>query len=81
MTSDKNLKNVLNKWLTFPRIVGSFNFQVLLTLFYLLIVMPLGIFFRFFSDPLNVKIKKFTKSNFSDWSHPKQDLEEARRQY
>ena len=81
MTIKTILKNVWKKWLAFSKAVGNFNLQVLMTIFYIVILMPLGIFFRFFSDPLNIKIKRSKKSNFSDWSHPNENLEEARRQY
>lgn len=81
MTFTTILKNAWKKWLTFSKAVGNFNLQVLMTFFYLIIIMPLGIYFRFFTDPLNIKIKKSGKSNFSNWSHPNENLEEARRQY
>ena len=81
MIIKKFLKNAWKKWLAFSKAVGNFNLQVLMTFFYLIILMPLGIYFRYFSDPLNINNKKSQKSNFSNWSHPNENLEEARRQY
>jgi len=67
------------KWLVFARAIGNFQGQVILTLFYLLLLLPIGILFRIFADPLN--LRKNVKTNFEEWQHPKENLDQARKQY
>lgn len=59
--------------------IGNFQAQVILTIFYFAIFLPLGIVFRLFVDPL--KLRSVKRSNFQKWEHEEQSLEEARRQY
>lgn len=79
----KVLKAVWKKWLPIAQAIGNFNAQVILTIFYLVIILPLGIIFRLFADPLNIRRDRLSrqKSNFRKWEHPNQNLEEARKQY
>jgi len=79
-----NLVKILwKKWLALAKPIGNFNAQVILTVFYLILILPLGIAYRLFSDPLNMKLEKISKqkTSFAKWEHPKQNLEEARKQY
>lgn len=79
----KFVKLLWLKWLQLAKIIGNFNGQVILTIFYLIVILPLGLIYRFFADPLEIKrgfiLKQ--KSNFRRWEHPKDNLENARRQY
>ena len=77
------LRWLWSKWLPIAQAIGNFNAQVILTIFYLIIILPLGIIYRFFTDPLNVKLNKISrqKTNFNRWEHLKQDVDEARKQY
>ena len=77
------LKWLWSKWLPIAQAVGNFNAQVILTIFYLIIISPLGLIYRLFADPLAVKQSRITRqtTNFKRWDHLKQDLEEARKQY
>ena len=77
------LKWLWSKWLPIAQAVGNFNAQVILTIFYLIIISPLGLIYRLFADPLAVKLSRITRqtTNFKRWDHLKQDLEEARKQY
>ena len=79
----KLLKNLWNKWLPVAQAIGNFMGQVIMTVFYLVILLPLGIFIRLFRDVLNIKKESLSKrrTNFEKWSHPKQSIEEARKQY
>lgn len=76
-----NLLNTLwKKWLRIAHAIGNFQAQVLFTIFYFLVLFPVGIKIRFSQDPLNLAgIKK--KSNFSPWMHPEESLKEARKPY
>ena len=67
------------KWLVVARAIGNFQGQVILTIFYLVLLLPVGILFRIFADPL--KLHKKLRTNFEDWQHPKEDLDQARKQY
>lgn len=75
------LKLVWSKWMKIAHPIGNFQAQVILSVFYFVIISPLGIFFRFFSDPLSQRIDTKKKSNFVKWEHPKETLKEARKQY
>ena len=67
------------KWLVIARVIGNFQAQVILSLFYLVLFLPLGVVFRFFADPL--RMRKVSGSNFQKWEHSKESLEQARKQY
>lgn len=68
------------RWLPIAQAIGNFQAQALLTAFYVIVILPLGFIFALFADPLNIK-QKGNKTNFGKWEHPKQNLEEARKQY
>lgn len=77
------LKWLWAKWLPIAQAVGNFNAQVILTIFYLIIILPLGLIYRFFANPLNVKSNKISrqKTNFNKWEHLTQNVKEAGKQY
>ena len=74
-----SLTRLWKKWLPIAQAIGNFQAQVILTIFYFVIVAPLGVGLRLFADPL--RVRKKAKSNFQRWEHPKETLETARRQY
>ena len=77
------LKFLWRKWLVVAHAIGNFQAQVLLSFFYIIFILPLGLVFRFFSDPLRLKLAKDSTraTSFEKWEHPKESLEEARKQY
>ena len=84
------LKLVWKKWLAIAHVIGNFQSQVILSLFYLIIILPLGVAFRLFADPLRLRSgqalisfskKKKLTSNFLKWEHPKENIEQARKQF
>ncbi|OGD92842.1 hypothetical protein A2697_05185 [Candidatus Curtissbacteria bacterium RIFCSPHIGHO2_01_FULL_41_44] len=72
-----------HKWLVIAQAIGNFQAQVILSLFYLVILLPVGLMFRFLADPLRLRWQKALrqKTNFGKWEHPKENLGEARKQY
>jgi hypothetical protein len=76
----KLLKAAWSGWMKIARVIGNFQAQVLFTVFYFIILFPVGLGIRFFSDPLNLKTKKMT-SNFVNWEHPQEDTSAARKPY
>ncbi len=74
------IKKLWNLWLKIAKPIGNFQAQALLTLFYIILFWPLGLFFRFLQDPLEIKISG-KRSNFERWDHPKENLDEAKKQY
>ena len=74
-------KVALGKWLKIARVIGNFQGQVILTLFYFVLVLPFGLIISLFSDPLKMKSPLSGRSNFGKWKHEEDDLEKARRQY
>ncbi|KKR54996.1 MAG: hypothetical protein UT92_C0009G0003 [Candidatus Curtissbacteria bacterium GW2011_GWA1_40_24] len=77
------LKWLWSKWLPIAQAIGNFNAQVILTIFYLVLMLPLGLIYRLFSDPLKIKPNKISqqKTNFGKWEYLKKDIETARKQY
>lgn len=69
------------KWLKIAQAIGNFQGQVILTLFYFVLVLPFGLVISLFADPLRMKKPITTRSNFGQWKHETDDLEAARRQY
>jgi len=76
----KTIKLIWKKWLKIASNIGNFQARVFFSLFYLLLLLPVGIIFLFFTDFLDIK-KKNKKTNFHRWEHPKEDLKQARMQY
>ncbi len=77
------LMKTWKRWLKIAKVIGNFQSQVILTIFYFIIIAPLGVYYRFFSDEFRFKIahKKNAHSNFQNWQHLVQNLEEAKRQF
>lgn len=78
------LKIVWRKWIFITRIIGNFQSQVIFSLFYIIFLSIVGLIFRFFGDPLNIKNKKSNskdKSNFKPWVHQEDSLVTARKQF
>lgn len=73
------LKTVWRRWLPIARIIGNFQAQVILTLFYLVVLFPVGLVYRLFADPLRLRTR--VRSNFQKWEHESETLERARKQY
>lgn len=75
------LKSAWKRWLKVAKVIGNFQGQVILTLFYFVLVAPFGFVLAFFGDPLKMKKGSAKGSNFGNWNHKADDLESARRQY
>ncbi|MBI3342151.1 hypothetical protein HY024_03430 [Candidatus Curtissbacteria bacterium] len=74
------IKTAWKKWLAIAHVIGNFQGQVILTVFYFLLVWPIGIVYRFFTDPLKMK-KAGSGSNFQKWEHKKDTIGSATRQF
>ena len=71
------LKRTWQTWKHIARTVGTFQARVLLTVFYGVLVLPFGVFTRFFSDSLRTKHRPVEWLEHPDETH---DLRWARRQ-
>lgn len=76
----KVLKLVWKRWLKIAKVVGNFQGQVFLTVFYFVLVLPFGIGVALFADPLKMK-KPGRGSNFSKWKHIQDTLASAHNQF
>lgn len=74
------LKFLWKKWLKIAHVIGNFQAQVILTVFYLVIAAPFGLASRYFADSLDMKPRR-TRSNFVKWDHVKESLDTARKQF
>ena len=50
------LKQLWNHWLRIAKVIGEFQARLILTVFYFLILGPVALCLRLFSDPLRLKI-------------------------
>ena len=72
------LTTIWDTWLEFGQIMGEIVGRVVLSIFYLTIVLPFGIGVRLFSDPLDVKNKK---PNWVERESPEPTVEVASQQF
>jgi len=71
------LKRAWQNWSRIAHAVGTFQARVLLTLFYVVLVLPFGLFARWFTDPLRIKCRP---THWLDHPHETHDLPWAKRQ-
>jgi hypothetical protein len=71
------LKRAQRAWKRFAHTIGNFQARVLLTVFYGILVFPVGIIARLFLDPLRIKRPPKRWLNHADET---QDLRWAKRQ-
>ena len=72
------LKELWQRWQKVAKQIGDFQARLILSLLYLLIVLPIGFIARIFSDPL--ALKKSSVHWHAKASSPAR-LDEARRQF
>jgi hypothetical protein len=72
------LRRALQAWRRIARIIADFQGWVLLTVFYGLLVVPIGPVLRFLADPLSRR--RPSGSNWRPRRDPPPTLDEARRQ-
>jgi hypothetical protein len=75
---NKQLKQLWQGWQKVAKKIGDFQARLILSLFYFLIVLPIGLIARMFSDPL--ALKKTAAHWHAKPSSPAR-LEDARRQF
>lgn len=73
------LKWLFRKWMPIAHAIGNFQAQVILSVFYIVVLLPVGLVYRIFADPF--RLRKKLKSNFNKWEYPKDTLETAHKQY
>ena len=73
------LRRAWEGWKKIAHVIGVFNTRVIMSILYFLIVLPFGLVFRLFSDPL--QLREPTESNWV--AQPQQDhnLDTARNQF
>jgi hypothetical protein len=72
------LKELWQRWVKVAKIIGDFQARLMLSLFYLLLILPIGLIARLFADPL--ALKKSRVSWDTRQSAPPR-IEDARRQF
>lgn len=76
-TLTQNLNAFWNAWKRLAHKIGNFQARVLLTVLYVIVVLPFGLIIRLFSDPLRIRNRP------TKWiDHPPEvhDLSWARKQ-
>ena len=74
----KQLKEFWQRWQKVAKKIGDFQARLILSLFYILIVLPIGLIARMFSDPLSLKK---TAAHWDVKQSAPARLEDARRQF
>ena len=77
------LKKLWQNWTDFSRHMGSYQSRVLLSFFFFLLVSPIALLLKAFSDPLRIKPKSFGPGG-SHWLSKKEidsNQEQYRRQF
>ncbi len=77
----KTLKNVWEAWKKIARKIGTFQAKVLLTVFYLVILAPFGILFRFFKDALHLRKPVSDLSHWKVREDAHESIERAGKPY
>ncbi len=72
---------VWKKWLRVARVIGNFQLRIIFSVFYLIGFSILGVVFRFFKDPLEIKPALNKKSAFLPWAQPKGTLTLAQKPF
>ena len=82
--TDKNPTNIFQKfwhrWIGFSKRMGGFQSRIILSFFFLVIVMPFAVGVKIFSDPLGIKAKP-GQSHWLSVEEIKLDIESFRRQF
>lgn len=73
------LRSIWQRWTQLARAIGVVQTRFLLVLFFVVVVLPTGIFVRASGDRLRLKPPK--GSNWVPLEEKKQDLDAARRQF
>ena len=73
------LKKIWSKWKIIAHRIGVFQSRVILTIFYFILLLPVGIIFSLFKDGLNIKSEK--KSTWLLKRKQSQTLEEMEEQF
>jgi hypothetical protein len=69
-------KRVWERWKKIAHAIGNFQARLLLTILYMVLVLPFGLAVRLFADPLRIRKNP---GHWLDRSQETQDLEWARR--
>jgi hypothetical protein len=72
------LKELWQRWVKVAKIIGDFQARLMLSFFYFVFILPVGLIARLFADPL--ALKKSAASWDARPSAPPR-LEDARRQF
>jgi len=76
------LRTLWTKWKAFAHALGTFQARVLLSVFYVVILMPFALITTLFRDPLKIKARGPVGSFWTERSSEKDStFEEAGRQY
>ena len=72
------LRDLWQRWQKVAKKIGDFQARLILSLFYFLIVFPIGLIARMFSDPLSLKK---TAAHWDAKPSSPSRIEDARRQF
>jgi hypothetical protein len=75
------LKELWQRWVKVAKIIGDFQARLMLSLFYLLLILPIGLIARLFADPLALKKSRASSASWDTRKSAPPRIEDARRQF
>ena len=77
------LTTMWNTWKRITRPIAEFQAQLIFAIFYVILLWPLGIVFRIFMDPSEIKKQTITqkKSMFTSLEYQQNTVEEIKRSF
>jgi hypothetical protein len=75
---NSKLKELWQRWTRIAKKIGDFQARLILTLFYFIFIIPIGLIARMFADPLALKN---TAAHWEKRASAPARLEDARRQF
>ena len=75
------LRRIWDGWKKIARKIGDFNARVILTIFYLILLMPFAILVKTFTDPLEIKKNAKTGWQLKEENSDVTPMERAVRQF
>ena len=73
----KKVTLLWKKWKAFGQKIADFQGRILLTLFYFLFILPLGLVIKPLTDPLKTK----SKVEWENWTLKSESLEDSKNQF
>ncbi len=76
---NKTIKYIWGGWLKLGHVIGNFQSQIILTIFYFTFLLPIGLILSFLQDQLILRTKR--QSGFSKFEYSDKSANDSQKQY